>query len=113
MCEVTTTASCTGGCNTQCSDPTGALFCDFGNGLGEQYIPVTDLSECETALAGMVTLNVSGAASCTGNNCNASVSACSVSPLTPMKDVAPAGLALVGLGLVAAGVARSRRNKKN
>jgi hypothetical protein len=71
-CQAVGEASCEakmqGGCETQCSKPDGALFCDG------QYVDSGDhLQNCVNALNAVLNVKVSGSASssCTGNQCNA------------------------------------------
>jgi hypothetical protein len=111
MCEASATAGCTGGCTGACSQPQGALFCDFGNGNGPQYIDITvdQLPDCESALASMLNVNVSGGIDCTGSTCSvgAAASGCALagSPSAPLGT----GAAFAGLGLVLATIVRRRR----
>ena len=117
-CQERGTAACTGGCTAACKGLTGALFCNFGNGLGNQYIDVTvtDLPSCVSALESSLHINIaaSGLAACQGSNCkvNGSLSGCAVSASTmgtgtgtPLPGT---GLA-VGLGIALAGVVRRKR----
>jgi MYXO-CTERM domain-containing protein len=109
-CQASATAGCTGGCMTACSAPQGALFCDFGNGLGPQYVdvPATGLPDCEAALASMLSVNVSGGIQCTNGDCTAGVSAGGCDASGGTAPVAPIAL-FTGLGLFVATMVRRRK----
>lgn len=103
MCE----SNLQGGCTTNCSVPTGALFC---NG---QYIPVnaTQLQACEAQLTSLLNVNVSATGSCSGNNCTgaASASCGQIAPgaLPPLTE----SLFAIGLGVGIVGAIRRRVRK--
>jgi hypothetical protein len=107
-----------------CSSVTGALFCDFGNGLGSQYVPLSsegDVISCVEALSSMFNASVSGGISCSGGTCTATgiagingpggaSCALSAGPGAPLSaGAAGTGGLLLGLGLVAGAAARRRR----
>jgi len=113
MCQSNGYAMCetmlTGGCQAQCSQPMGALFCDG------QYVDTgNNLQQCITDLQSALNLQVSASGSCSGNSCQgtASVSACSVSGVgrtgTGACGLLPGAL---GVGLVAF-VRRSRGRRR-
>jgi hypothetical protein len=86
------------------------LFCDFGNGLGPQYIdlPLTAVPDCVSALESQLSISVSGGASCAGGVCSAGVSAggCNAAGSSGF----PLASALfAGLGLALASMARRRK----
>jgi hypothetical protein len=109
-CQSSGYANCesqlTGGCQTACSAPQGALFCN-GN-----WVNVSSLQQCEADLAATLNINVSGEASCSGNTCQAKATA-SCGQIAP-GDVPPLSPALIGVGLaaVAGGVVRRRIKKQ-
>ena len=112
-CQATAEASCTGGCTTACSDPMGALFCDFGNGLGAQYIdiPADQLAGCATALESMFSININASVNttCSGGECTTNVSAGGCALAGNPTSPSPAGALFAGLGLALATVVRRRR----
>jgi MYXO-CTERM domain-containing protein len=87
-CDVDCTTALTGGCNTQCSQPSGGLFCD------NQYIDVGAVTDCSFSINVTTTGSLS--------------TSCAVAaPGTGSPFGLPAGLAAVaGLGLL---IARRRR----
>jgi MYXO-CTERM domain-containing protein len=103
-----------------CSSITGALFCDFGNGLGPQYIPVqdTDIVSCANALSSMLNVSVSGGGSidCSNGTCSlgggVTGSACALSGGPGSSPAVPTTALFAGLGLVALGVVRRRRKRE-
>jgi hypothetical protein len=116
-CQEMATGDCTGGCTAACSSITGALFCDFGNGLGSQYVDVavTDLPACVSAIESSANIKIAGGGSvtCTGNTCSASgalaATGCAVS--SPGSSGAlPVGGVALGFGLALATAARRRRS---
>ncbi|MBA3548570.1 MAG: MYXO-CTERM sorting domain-containing protein [Nannocystis sp.] len=92
-----------GGCKGRCSEPEGALFCDG------QYVDAgNNLEECIAALKAIFAVEVyaDGSAMCSGNTCTAEgVAGCSCTS----SDSGDLPLALLGLGVVAFGVTRRRR----
>lgn len=105
-CNVSCESELKGGCETQCSEPKGALFCDG------QYVDAANIDDC---LAYLATLNIeveaSGSVKCTNGNCNAAGEAgvsCSAQPVgsSAPLDVGVIATAVVGLGFV---VSRRRR----
>jgi MYXO-CTERM domain-containing protein len=98
-----------GGCEAQCEEPDGALFCDG------DYVDAGDrLKECMDYLEGVLKIDVTGYASasgeCRGGTCQGEAEAgvsCSAAPArtTPWNLGALGGAAL-GLGIL---VARRRR----
>lgn len=120
QCQESGYANCeanyTGGCQTQCSLPTGALYCNI-NGTGWQYINVntTNLQACLTELSSTLNINIdaSAAGSCNGGSCSGTASAScgqiapgAVPPLT--ESVLGLG---IGLGIAGAIRRRTRRSK--
>jgi MYXO-CTERM domain-containing protein len=100
-------ASLQGGCQAQCSQPKGALFCDG------QYVNASNVDQCIADLKALLNIQVSGEASgnCSGNTCSGQASgsvSCGVAPATP--PLSGTVLAL-GLGAAAAGVVRRRRGR--
>lgn len=100
-----------GGCEAQCTQPSGALFCDG------QYIDARDqLEQCLDYLEGVLQIDVTGYArgdaECRGNTCTAEGEAgvsCAASPLGVRGTPVNAGalvLAAAGAGIL---VARRRR----
>jgi hypothetical protein len=106
-CDFQCFADLQGGCNVQCQQPAGALFC---NG---QYVHASDVEACISYLATQgVSVDVSarGSLTCDATGCHsagsASVGACSVSEVG--ADAGGAGIALAGVAIALA-AARSRR----
>jgi hypothetical protein len=100
------TAMLTGGCMLNCTTPMGALFC---NG---QFVNVNQsaLTACENELASLINVQVSGEASCSGDECMASAKgsiSCAVASPGLVGTSVP--LAGIGLGLAALVIARRRR----
>jgi MYXO-CTERM domain-containing protein len=85
----------------------GALFCDG------QYVDVGgDIESCLTDLKNLLNIQVSGSASCSGDECTAmgqASASCAASPDggAPLSG----GFAIVGLGALGAAVARRRARK--
>jgi MYXO-CTERM domain-containing protein len=109
-CQAAGSARCEaelqGGCELQCEEPEGAIFCD-----GEYVDHGGHAEECIDALNAFLESHVqaSSSASCSGNSCEAEAKAscqCSV----PGRRGAPTWPALVAAALAAlAGAARRRR----
>lgn len=105
QCHAQCTAELTGGCEVQCQEPKGALFC---NG---QYVDVTgDIDACVTYLE-TKGLNVNVTATCTGTGCSATIG-CAVA-----KEAAGAFDERLGAGGIAAllgaiGLLSSRRRRR-
>jgi MYXO-CTERM domain-containing protein len=108
------TASCEGElkakCEVQCKEPEGALFCD-----GQYIDRGNNAKKCIDALNAVLTANVDVSASgssegeCSGNTCEGSAegkaeASCATVPGGP----AGAGLALFGMVLAGAALARRR-----
>jgi len=100
-----------GGCETQCSKPEGALFCDG------QYIDAREqLDQCLAYLEGTLKIDVTGYArgdaDCEGNTCTAEGEAgfsCAAAPAGVRSTSSNAGalaLAVAGAGIL---IARRRR----
>jgi hypothetical protein len=108
-CDFDCFAELQGGCEVQCSDPKGALFC---NG---QYVYASDIDACiEYLVTQGISVDVSaqGSASCTGGNCAATgkvKAGCSTSPATARDTGGAAAL----LGLVLAGIAQGLRRRRS
>lgn len=92
-----------GGCETQCTKPQGALFCDG------QYVDAGDrLKECLDYLEAELKIDVkgyaSGSAECSGNECKAEGKAgfsCAVADSTDSPiDWRAIGLSVLGVGLL-------------
>jgi MYXO-CTERM domain-containing protein len=107
-CDVDCYAQLEGGCMTQCSEPSGALFC---NG---QYVSAGDVDACiayiRDALNGEVNVEARGEVTCDINGCESSGStngtACSTGPTG--RAAGSIG-ALAALGLAAGALVRRRR----
>jgi hypothetical protein len=93
-------------CQAQCSQPTGALFC---NG---QYVNAPDPGQCVSDLAAELNINVAATGECSGGTCEGKASA-SCGQIAP-GAFPPAGECVLGIALGAGilGAAR-RRSKKN
>jgi MYXO-CTERM domain-containing protein len=114
MCQANGYADCQtriqGGCQAQCQQPSGALFCN-GN-----YIDVSDLQQCEADLAATFNIHATATGNCSsnanGSSCQgkASVSCGQIAP----GSVPPVSPLLLGVGVIAAaaGVVRRRRAKR-
>ncbi|MEZ4295175.1 MAG: hypothetical protein R3B70_09365 [Polyangiaceae bacterium] len=112
-CDLDCYAEVQGGCEVQCDEPKGALFC---NG---QYVSASDVDACiayiQDNLNGSVDVSARGTVTCDLNGCEgtgaASVGWCSVSNAGSVAGgtgaVAAAALAL------GAAIARRRRDKKD
>jgi hypothetical protein len=108
-CDFQCIANLQGGCNVQCQQPAGALFC---NG---QYVSASDIQACVTYLETQgITVDVSarGSVQCDATGCHAAASAsvggCAVSEAT--GDAGNGGLGLVGV-IAGSAVARSIRRR--
>ncbi len=110
-CQANGYANCeamlTGGCQAQCTEPKGALFCDG------QYVDTgNNLQQCLDDLKSVLNITVEGSASgnCSGSQCSGeaqgSVKACSAAS---GGKPGPGGLFLAGLGAVVAAVVRRRK----
>lgn len=100
-CYGTCSADLQGGCDIQCQDPDGALFCDG------QYVNIS--SGFDNCMAFIKDLSVNG--SCTGNTCSATVK-CSAAP-SPGSDRSPLGAAGVAGMVMAVGLMASRRRRNS
>jgi hypothetical protein len=101
-------ANLQGGCEAQCTDPKGALFCDG------QYVDAgSRLEECLNYLEDILKIDVEGyaRADCQGNTCTAEAGgsiSCTAAPATNAPfDGRAAAFAALGLGLL---VARRRKH---
>jgi hypothetical protein len=111
-CDYQCFAKLEGGCNVQCEDPKGALFC---NG---QYIAASDVDACIQELQNKgiaVDVSARGTVTCDVSGCKSAGSAngvaCAASPLGPAEsDVGTWGLAAFGVAL---GFAVERRRRQN
>jgi hypothetical protein len=99
-----------GGCEAQCTAPTGAIFC---NG---QYVGASDVVKCISYLATKgITVDASASLSCDLTGCKAGAKAgifgCAASGVDPLGT----GLGLAGFGatLVAAMIARTVRRRRS
>jgi MYXO-CTERM domain-containing protein len=106
-CNLDCFAELQGGCEVQCQQPAGAIFC---NG---QYVHASDIEECITYLAEQgiqVDVSARGEVTCDLSGCEGSGSAsgCSAAP-SPAKGAA--GLALT-LAVLAVSVVVSRRRPR-
>lgn len=100
------TANLSGGCKAQCTQPSGALFCDG------QYVDTgNNLQNCVDALNAYLHVKVeaSGTASCDGGECNAEGSAKATCAAAPGDSPVTAGALLAGLGAIGLSMARRRR----
>jgi hypothetical protein len=107
-CDYQCFADLQGGCNVQCQQPNGAIFC---NG---QYVHASDVGACISYLATQginVDVSARGTVECGVNGCTGTggvkASACAVSEVG--VDAGYGGIALLGLG-IAAGALRARRS---
>jgi hypothetical protein len=116
MCQSSGYAMCetmlTGGCQAQCTQPMGALFCDG------QYVDTgNNLQMCIDELKAALNIQVmaSASGSCMGNTCqgmaSASASACSVSGVGS-KRAGAGGLLVGGLGIGLFAFARRTRGRR-
>ena len=112
-CDYDCFAKLQGGCEVQCEDPSGAIFC---NG---QYVDAADVEACINELAEKgITVNVEarGEVTCDLNGCtgdgSASAGICSVSNVG-LDGAAASGLSLGVLGIAIGLGARRRNNKKS
>jgi hypothetical protein len=106
-CDFQCFADLQGGCNVQCQQPAGALFC---NG---QYVHASDVEACISYLATQgvkVDVSARGSLTCDATGCHsaggASVGACAVSEVG--TNAGGSGIALAGVAIALA-AARSRR----
>lgn len=111
-CDYQCFVELSGGCEVQCTEPSGALFC---NG---QYVYASDVEACINYLATQgITVDVSarGEVTCDLNGCDGEGSAnagiCSAAPQGPF-DWRVAGGSISALGLVFGLLGARRRNKK-
>ena len=111
-CSYKCTADLKGGCTADCTAPDGALFCTDQNGQ-EQYVHVTNLTDCEAYLLSNFSVKVqaSASATCDTNGCTGIGTAgigCSTRPVgSAPLDVGAIAAMAVGLGLI---VSRRRRS---
>lgn len=102
------TSMLTGGCTANCMAPMGALFC---NG---QFVDVDQnaLAACENELSSLINVQVSGEASCSGDECMAMAKG-SISCAVASPGLVGTSVPLVGIGLALAMaalvIARRRR----
>jgi MYXO-CTERM domain-containing protein len=94
-CSLDCKAEMQGGCEIDCEEPGGALFCDG------QYIAIQDVPACVAYLIDNLEVSFAAEASLTG-----SFSACSYS--VPSSSPYGVGALLAGLALIVA-----RRRRKN
>jgi len=111
-CDYDCFAELKGGCDVQCQDPSGALFC---NG---QYVHATDIEACIVYLADQgITVDVSarGTVTCDLNGCEGEGSAaagfCNVSK-PGLDGAAAGGASLALLGAILGLASRRRKNDK-
>lgn len=107
--DVKCQADLKGGCDVQCKDPNGAIFCD-----GQYVDSGGNLEKCAAALNAILNLKfeASGSAECSGNTCTAegSASASACSTTTPDSDhTPPLTPGLLVLGAIGAVIARRTR----
>jgi MYXO-CTERM domain-containing protein len=109
-CQSKGYASCEGnlmgGCTAQCTQPSGALFCDG------QYVDTgNNLQNCIDALNAILKIKVtaSGEASCDGGVCQASGMASASCAASPGEAPLSGGFLFAGLGLAAIAARRSKR----
>jgi hypothetical protein len=101
-------SSLTGGCQAQCSQPEGALYC---NG---QYVTTPDVQSCLDQLSAELNIQLSASGSCSGNSCTGQASA-SCGQIAPgaMPPITESVFGLVfGVGALGAVRRRSRKNAK-
>jgi hypothetical protein len=106
-CDVSCFAELQGGCTAQCSEPTGALFC---NG---EYVYASDIEACIQYLATQginVDISARASATCTLSGCDgvSSIKGCSASPIQSM----PLDMTGLAVGVAVVGIAVSRRRNK-
>lgn len=109
-CQSKGYASCEGnlmgGCTAQCTQPSGALFCDG------QYVDTgNNLQNCIAALNAILKIKVtaSGESSCDGGTCEASGKASASCAASPGEAPLSGGFLFAGLGLAAIAARRSKR----
>ena len=105
-CHVSCEGTLKGGCETQCKEPKGALFCDG------QYVDAANLDDCLAYLASInITVDASGSLNCEGGECKATgeaSAACTTQPVgSAPLDVGAIATMAIGLGLI---VSRRRRS---
>jgi hypothetical protein len=95
-----------GGCEAQCTEPDGALFCN-----GSYVDTGNNLQNCIDALKAElnITATASASGSCSGNQCQGEAEASASCAMTP-NPVRGAG-SIAGLGLVIGALAWMRRRK--
>ena len=93
-----------GGCDVQCQDPKGAIFCD-----GSYVDSNGNLDKCAAALDAILNLKVDASAQCANGHCEAQASVSACSTTTPDSNRAPIAPVAVFLGAVAAAIARRGR----
>ena len=108
-CDYTCFAKLQGGCDVQCEDPKGAIFCN------DQYVAATDIEQCIAYLATQgVKVDVSARATveCGLDGCNGagSAKACTVGAMSG-RDLGAGTLGFAALGL-AIGIASERRRRR-
>jgi MYXO-CTERM domain-containing protein len=111
-CDVSCYADLKGGCDVQCQDPSGALFCN------DQYVAAGDIDACITYIQdnynGEVNVEARGEVTCDLNGCLSSTDTklgyCSVSNIGALAG-GTGGVAAAALALGAA-LARRRRSSK-
>jgi MYXO-CTERM domain-containing protein len=98
-----------GGCEAQCKDPKGAIFCD-----GQYVDSGGNLQKCADALNAILNLKfqASASADCTGSQCtaeaSASASACSTTS-EGQGHTPPVAPGVIVLGAIGAALARRVR----
>ena len=106
-CNYDCSTKLTGGCQTDCQAPNGALFCDG------QYVHVSNLDDCVAYLESQFNLTIDYQASghCDATGCEGEASAgvsCSAAPIgSASRDVGAIAALVVGAGFVA-----SRRRRR-
>jgi MYXO-CTERM domain-containing protein len=97
-------ASMKGGCEAQCTQPDGALFCN-----GSYVDTGNNLQNCIDALKAELNITATGSASCSGNQCQAEGQASASCAMTPTPARGAGSIA--GLGLMIGALAWMRRRK--
>ncbi len=112
-CDYKCFADLKGGCDIQCSDPKGAIFCKG------QYVHASDIDACITYMATQgLKLEASAGVTCGIHGCDgfakAAAGLCSASGVDPVgTGLGGAGIAALGLAIVSAPLRRRTRAKKN